>query len=117
MDIFDIKPSVVGKKLVIWGTGVVSIELVGRIQTEIAFFIDNDKQKWGKFLEGKEIKDPDVINGSKEYYVIIAIRGCLDEIEEQIAGYGLEHYRDYEYSFDTTTACYHHFLRNTQEFL
>lgn len=101
MNLFEINPSLVGRKIVIWGTGAVATELVGRIQTEIAFFIDNDRKKWGSFWGGKEIKDPNVINGSKDYYIIIAIKGCPVEIEEQIINYGMEHYLDYEWYYES----------------
>lgn len=101
MNLFENNPSMSEKKIVVWGTGVVATELVGRIQTEIAFFIDNDRKKWGSLWAGKEIKAPNVINGCKDYYVVIAVRGCSAEIEEQIASYGLEHHLDYEWYYES----------------
>lgn len=101
MNIFENNPSTREKKIVIWGTGAVATELVGRIQTEIAFFIDNDRKKWGSLWKGKEIKDPNVIRDHNDYYVVIAIRGGSAEVEGQIASYGLKHYLDYEWYYES----------------
>lgn len=100
MNLFAGRP-IRNRKIVIWGTGYVATELVGRIQTEIAFFIDNDSKKWGNLWAGKEIKSPNVINGSKDYFTVIAVRGYSAEIEEQLAGYGLEHGLDYEWYYES----------------
>lgn len=100
MNLFANNP-IPNRKIVIWGTGYVATELLGRIQTEIAFFIDNDTKKWGNIWAGKEIKSPNVINGCKDYYIVIAVRGSSAEIEKQLVSYGLEHGLDYEWYYES----------------
>ncbi len=100
MDNFQISMPIKKKQMIIWGTGVVAAELFGRIQNEIAFFVDNDERKWGKTFCGKEIRSPSSITEWKDCYLVIAVRNA-EGIVEQITEYGMIHFVDYEMYFDS----------------
>ncbi len=88
------------KQLVVWGTGFVAKELIGRLKNEIAFFVDNDANKWGNIYLEKMILNPNNINKWKDYYIIIAVKNS-SSIEQQLKGYGLEQNLDYERYYDS----------------
>lgn len=78
------------KKKVLWGAGGVCrnyFKLYGK--EDIAFIIDNDKEKNNKEIDGVIIKHPSEINNWNELFIIIA---CIDykSIEEQLIGYGMK---------------------------
>ena len=100
MDGFIIDLPVNKKRMVVWGTGIVAAELLGRIHNKVDFFIDNDERKWEKRFYGKKIKAPGTILEWKDIYLLIAVRNA-NAIEQQVAGYGLRRFVDYEFYYDS----------------
>lgn len=86
-------------KKVIWGTGLYAAEFVYTMnRDEIAFFIDNNKNKQGKRFCGKMIMSPDDIEDWNELYIYIPYN-FYDEIISQLKGYGLTdetHFEKYD---------------------
>lgn len=76
-------------KKVIWGTGLYASQFAYTMQKEeIAFFIDSDEKKRGKYFGGKKILCPDEIENWDELYIYIPFN-YYDEIVEQLKKYGV----------------------------
>ena len=58
-------------KNVIWGTGLYACEFAYAMRSrgEIAFFIDNNKDKQGKLFMGKKIMSPDDVEDWNDLYL------------------------------------------------
>lgn len=76
-------------KKVIWGTSLYAGEFAYTMKREdIAFFIDNNKNKQGKTFLGKKIMSPDDIEDWNEFYIYIPYN-FYDEIVSQLKEYGV----------------------------
>lgn len=84
---------------VVWGTGFVAYEYIGRGFEDISFFIDNDKRKQGDMFYGKKILGPEQIDKWKELYIIIAVKDG-ETIETQLKNYGLQHGENYKWYYE-----------------
>lgn len=81
-------------KIIIWGT-----RALGNLayhyykeRAEILCYIDNDKTKWGKMLNGISICSPDELYGEKAK-VVLALRNGVDAIEKQLhKEFGIDSY-------------------------
>ena len=87
-------------KNVIWGTGLYACEFAYAMRSrgEIAFFIDNNKDKQGKLFMGKKIMSPDDVEDWNDLYLYIPYN-YYDEIVEQLKVYGLTdetHFQKYD---------------------
>ena len=81
-------------RIVIWGTRALGnlAYYYYKDRAEILCYIDNDKAKWGKTLNGIRICPPDELHG-KEAAVILALRNGVDVIERQLyEEFGIESY-------------------------
>lgn len=58
------------------------------IGVEIAFFVDNDPEKWGREYLGKKIYPPDTLTG-QDVSIIIAAEEYQESIEGQLAQMGM----------------------------
>lgn len=69
---------VVGKKLVLFGSGRFAVRLLSRYKEEheFAMILDNNEKKWGEELEGIPIQSPEILKewDSDSYKVIICLR-------------------------------------------
>lgn len=85
-----------GKKLVIWGTGNYSSELIkANPQIKIDYFIDSNSKITGKLYNGKTIKHPDMIQDWKNIYIIIATINYYYEIRDYLIEVGLKENIDF----------------------
>lgn len=78
------------RELVIFGASGGAVKIARNlldIGADFCFFIDNDKNKWGNFLEGKEIKAPSCLTEGN--YNIVIASDYQPEIEEQLNEMGL----------------------------
>lgn len=63
------------KTLIIWGTGKGAEDIIDTYKISIKekdFFVDSNKNKWGKEYLGKLVKSPDDIRQIKSKYILIA---------------------------------------------
>ncbi len=77
-------------KTVIFGAssgGVKVAKTFKSLGIEFEFFVDNGADKWGTYLEGKIILDPNVL-ANKDYHIVIASI-YQEEIEEQLSNLGI----------------------------
>ena len=76
-------------KYAIWGTGKYYEKYKCYINAEdVLFLIDNDKDKWGEKIDGKEILAPEQADYEKCDFVLIMIIQ-YEEVEQQLLSYGL----------------------------
>jgi len=76
--------------IVIFGAsgGAIKVaQTLENINVKFEFFVDNDSNKWGKELEGKQIVSPELLK-EKEYAIVIA-SDYQEEIEEQLERMGM----------------------------
>ena len=74
-----------GKKLIIWGTGALSMWLlqnVPEIKDNISCFIDNNVEKQGSVLCGKKIYGADFLRGKKATILICSMKNSQDIVEQ-----------------------------------
>lgn len=78
------------KKIIIFGTGNASERVIKYINTDIAYFVDNNSAKWGKtFLTDKLICSPQVLeNESKDKILIVIASMYYKSIAEQLEDMG-----------------------------
>lgn len=78
-------------KIILFGTGKSSIMIESGLneEVEIICYLDNDKNKWNKILNGKNILNPDNIKNMDYDYVIIASQ-FNDPIYEQLLSLEVE---------------------------
>ena len=91
------------KKLIIWGAAK-EFEIAQRLYTcdsKIAYIVDNDPKLWHSFMNGHEIKPPEVLkNENKEnLFVLIASRHFFS-IQYQLSAMGIEQYYPTQYFLD-----------------
>lgn len=78
-----------GIGLVIFGAGTWGERFCHELKKtsiKLDFVVDNDERQWGTQLEGIEIRSPDVLR-SAEANVLIAIKDCDKEVEEQLRSF------------------------------
>ena len=90
-----IKEKSKGKAVVIFGTGDYAKKTYEKIKSKIvvSFFIDNDKEKWGKEFFSKKICTPQSVQNG-DYIVCIASSKYLREMMEQMEGYGYVYFEN-----------------------
>ena len=78
------------EKIVIFGASGGALKVAHTLQNlniDFEYFVDNDKNKWDKQLEGKLIKNPEVLKDTDERILIAS--DYQSEIEEQLAEWGI----------------------------
>ena len=90
-----IQDNLKNKKYVIFGAGDYgkkALEMLGR--ENVAFFVDNDKNKDGSIINGVEVKFfQKVSKNLKEYWVIIAVAyKYIEDIKAQLQDIGVSPY-------------------------
>ena len=101
IDAFDVSHV---KRVVLFGTGKgaqPAIALATSCGWDIAYFVDNDSDKWGYQFCECEIKEPAVLEKHDFDLVIIASHTYALEISGQLESTGLKHGADYICFFDT----------------
>jgi glycosyltransferase involved in cell wall biosynthesis len=87
-----------GKKVVFFGTGSASMSIYNAFPLQIAYFIDNDPDKWHSEFLGLPIYDPKrVLEEDKDKLAIIIASQYYDEISMQLTKMNFEvekHYWD-----------------------
>ncbi|AVQ44400.1 TPA: glycosyltransferase [Clostridium sporogenes] len=87
------------KKIIIFGASNSGKKLLSFLRSfnfDICYFVDNDKNKWGKIFYDKEIKDPKILKKiNKEDYIIIIASMFIKEISEQLGSLGYNINEDY----------------------
>ncbi|MFV3011510.1 glycosyltransferase [Clostridium botulinum] len=80
------------KKIVIFGASNSGKKLLSFLKSfnfDICYFVDNDKNKWGKIFCDKEIKEPKILKKiNKEDYIIIIGSMFIKDISEQLESLG-----------------------------
>lgn len=76
---------ILNRKIVIWGTRVLGnlAYYYYKDRAEILYYVDNDKTKWGKKLNGIRICPPEELCG-KEIAVVLALQNGVGAIEKQL---------------------------------
>lgn len=80
------------EQLVIFGASGGGIRVARSILSlgiDFAFFVDNDRKKWGQLLEGKYIYSPEKLLERRDIYRVIIASEYQKEIEEQLETMGL----------------------------
>ncbi len=81
------------KKIVIFGASGGGAKVARNFRSlgiDIAFFLDNDRKKFGRSLEGSIIKDPDVLKDAREEYQIVIASMYHEEIKKQLIQAGIK---------------------------
>ena len=77
------------KRVILWGAGNIAKSILinkyfFQTSIDIICVVDNDKERWGKYLEGVEIVSPNYIYNVVYDKIIIATDVYFDEIREQL---------------------------------
>lgn len=87
---------IVGKKVVVWGTGLIASRFIGSLtEDKICFFIDSNLKKNGKTFWGRKIIHPSLIEDWEELYVLVPYN-YYDEIKKQLLQNGLKEKIDFD---------------------
>lgn len=79
-------------KIFVFGAGNIGRRLLTykpKTDVKILGVLDNDKEKWGKTIEGYDIMAPGIIKDTECDAVMITVSGHVDEIREQLKAYGI----------------------------
>lgn len=90
--------AVKGKKLVLFGGGMMFDDYMKKFGRKYKpdFIVDNDKNKWGRFRQGIEIKSPqEILKISPEKRKVIICSAYYPEIEKQLQEMGIMEYSIY----------------------
>ena len=83
------------KKIVVWGTGGICSHILNKeLQTRVEFFIDNDKKKASKEINGKKVVHPLQVESWEDYYIIIAIDNYTS-VKNQLINLGMQEGKDF----------------------
>lgn len=87
-----------GKKYIIFGAGILArntLNIMGKDQVEC--FVDNDPNKWGKYYEGKEVRNADFLLSHRDDYNLVIAVGVsyIGQIIEQLAEHGINRFTLY----------------------
>lgn len=79
------------KKGVVFGAGGTGRHVfeMSRDSVEILCFVDSDETKWGRVIEGKEIRNPNVLKSLDIDIVLLGTLMGLDEVPEQLKAIGI----------------------------
>jgi hypothetical protein len=79
------------KKAICFGTGVCGEVISGILPFEIAYFVDNDSEKWNTTCKGYPVYSPEVLTKEdKEQIVIFICSMYVNEISLQLQSMGFE---------------------------
>ena len=82
---------IVGKKLIIFGTGPTAKELMGKLKLPISYLVDNDKNNWDQSIDGYKVFNPKKIKTEKKGEVVVVIASsAVEDIAEQLIKMGLK---------------------------
>ncbi|MDF1507836.1 nitroreductase family protein [Robertmurraya sp. DFI.2.37] len=112
-----------GKKIVIFGTGNFSKNIITRYKLSVKYFVDNNTLKWGKKFYRKEIKNPIKLNEEcKDEIRIIVASEAFPQIADQLLMMGFQenvHFFNgidllinYQNNYSTFKSKVKHFIRN-----
>ncbi|MCR8660518.1 glycosyltransferase family 8 protein [Paenibacillus endoradicis] len=88
---FPEKGFILTKKIIVFGTGKSGEQVTQRLLEqgiEVAHFVDNNQEKWGREFIGKKIYDPGTLLEENSKFIIIASQ-YNNEIAEQLINMGL----------------------------
>lgn len=96
------------KTIIIFGAskaGEKTFNILREFNHHVDYFIDNDKNKWGKVICGKYIKSPETLRDINldKYYIIIGSM-FIEEISTQLSTYGLSFKTNFDNMYDYTKA-------------
>ena len=74
--------------IAIWGTGNIYQKYKKYLNVEVGCFIDNDRSKHGKYIDGIKVFSPDETDYEKYTYILI-MAASYREIEAQLRGMGI----------------------------
>ncbi|NLK86449.1 MAG: hypothetical protein GX279_03040 [Clostridiaceae bacterium] len=94
----DIFTNTAGRKIIIFGAGQMLLHYLTHTHKKFhpAFVVDNNKDKWGTFVEGFEVRDPNCIldlADDERHIIICSI--YYKEIETQLIDMGINNYYFY----------------------
>ncbi|CDB89802.1 putative capsular polysaccharide synthesis protein [Clostridium sp. CAG:253] len=78
------------ENIVIFGASGGAIKVAHTLRNldiDFQYFVDNDKNKWGKIVEEKEVKSPEVLKDTTDRILIAS--DYQDEIEQQLSEWGI----------------------------
>jgi|GEM_PF-1035920 len=88
-DVFRFLELLLGKKIIIFGTGKASEIISSKLPLAVEYYVDNDSTKWGNNFMGKDIKSPEVLAGEDKDMVFIIISSMYHEdISAQLEAMG-----------------------------
>ena len=62
----------------------------------VSCFVDNNQEKWGTFLNGKEVVSPEILRGFQGRVVIAVQKGSAQIEEELKTKYGICNFLEFE---------------------
>lgn len=80
------------KRLVLFGASEKAKELtkdLTKLGLKISFYVDNDSEKWGKYINGVMIKSPETVLENSAGTVVIIASQYINEIKAQLLQMGL----------------------------
>ncbi len=84
------------KKVVLWGTGQAYRKFREKNNIDFEFFIDSDKSKHGKELDGKHIYPPQILlEIDKNNYYVLILSQFFKEIYGQLESYKYDYIENY----------------------
>lgn len=76
-------------RFIIWGTGYYYRLYKEYLPEQIVYFVDNDSEKWEKFLDNIIIRAPEYLRNEKnDKTLIIVCNSYFDNVQKQLAIYG-----------------------------
>lgn len=81
-----------GKKIIVFGTGAVGKNVSQRIIEPIAYYVDNNSEKWESEFLGKTVKNPSTLidEDKQSIAVIVASTAYFHEISHQLEDMGFK---------------------------
>lgn len=88
-NLYNVKDEIENKELIIWGTGQAYKRFINNNIIDFEFFIDSDKNKQGKKIDGKQIYLPlKLLEIDKDKYYILVLSQFYKDIYNQLISYG-----------------------------
>lgn len=76
------------REVVLFGAGTISPKTARKIDHSYAFIADNNPNFWGATQEGKEILNPEVLDGKRDQFFVVICTTSFIEVCQQLERFG-----------------------------
>jgi hypothetical protein len=84
----ELKKNLRNRKIVLFGGSDISHKTGRKLNNEYAFIVDNNPNMWDTIEEGKNVLNPDKINGESDKYFIVICTTSFVEVSYQLESFG-----------------------------